>query len=224
MKRFFTPGLLLLLVTAVIPADGPAWNLVIEEEGIRVYQRKIKDKPVYEFKGTVVINAPVLHIAALALDYENYQKWQPSILQFKRLQTTTPYRFMNYFAVDLPWPVNDRDFISKNILSVDAHKKWLHLTWTNAKHRSMPVRKGFIRVPYSSGKWSLKSIKDGKATWAEFRSAGDPGGAIPSWLINWVGKYQIVDGVKRIRKRIRAKKYDLRVLKKYPEIEKAFKI
>lgn len=211
MNRLFQKVLfpyILVFFFVSLPAVGQEtkWQLISNSSGVKVYKRELKNN-VIEFKGTAVIKAPPLKLISLLLDYDAYPKWQPEIKKVNILARPNKRTKVVYWAIDLPWPVSDRDSVVKSRVIVDNTNKWFHVKWREAKHRAKPENDDFIRVPLNRGQYSLKPIKNGTASWIEFSGYSDPGGLIPDWLVRWVSKDQIVAGVKRIRKRIKAGKY-----------------
>ena len=192
---------LCLFASAIFAANK--WEFVTREGEFKIYKQKVEGSSFIELKGAGVVYEPPAKILSIIFDYRRIKEWQPDLETFERLVTHSDKHFINYFAIDLPWPVSNRDVVTVHKVRVDNKKKWVHISVKNITHRKKPRRSGFLRVPLIRGHWSLHSIKNGKATYLEFRSLGDPGGLIPAWLVNWLGKKQIAGSIRRLKKRVR---------------------
>ena len=193
---------------------------ILDSEGVRVYKRESKESPIKELRGTLVINENIVNILSVVLDYKNFKSWQPNLLRFERIRQINQREFIDYAAFKLPFPVQNRDAVFKARIIVDNKNKWLHVKIRETRHRSKPVNKNFIRIPRGRAKWSLKSIRGGKATWVEFTGQADPGGSIPNWLVNWLGKYRVVDSINRLKKRLKQKKFNQQIIGQYKDLQK----
>ena len=154
-------GILIFTMSVCVLGAESSWKLVLKKDGFKVYQRKIIGSSYIQMKGTGVIYQPIEKVLAIILDYKRLKEWQPNLKTFERLVTHNDKHFINYFAMNLPWPVTDRDIVMRHKIKVDRSKKWVHVFMSKSKHKNRPKRKGFIRVPFMKGRWSLHSLKGG---------------------------------------------------------------
>ena len=202
----------LILATSSLFANS--WKKTVSKDGVNVYKRTVKGSPVIELKGTAIVNHSIKDILAVVLDYKNFKKWQPNLITFRRVKVISTREFINYAAFKLPWPISNRDVVMHTkIMSKGSNKVQVNMRETT--HPSRPKSNKYVRIKMARVQWNLQSINAGKSTKLQFISRGDPGGYIPLWLINWVGKYQVVEGINRLRKRVKQNKHDLSVLKNY---------
>ena len=187
-------------------AADAGWEFVLKDEGFKIYQRKIEGQPFIQVKGTGTIHEPISKILSIVLDYKRIKEWQPNLETFERLETYSDRHFMNYFAMNLPWPVTDRDVVMRHKIKVDSKNRWVHISLANSTHPKRPNRKGYIRLPFARGRISMHWVDGGKATWMEFHNQGDPGGWIPAWLVNWISKKQIAGSISLLKKRVNSVK------------------
>ena len=215
-KQFCVTALVAIILTSSHGAKPAAkWQPILNEKGIKIYKREVKGNPIRELKGTLVFNASVAEILSVVLDYKKFGEWQKNLIKFERLTTVNSRSFVDYAAFRLPYPVDNRDSVHAVRIHIDEKNKWVHVKLREKKDRRKPKQADFVRIPIARAKWSLKPIRGGKATWVEFTGRGDPGGYIPSWLINWMGKYRMVDTINRLKKRLRQKKFSPVILKEY---------
>lgn len=191
-----------------------AWKKTISKDGVTVYKRTIKGSPVIEMKGTAVVNHNIKDILAVVLDYQNYKKWQPNLIEFERIKAIGSREFIDYAAFKLPWPISDRDLIAHTKIKTKSKTK-VQVKIREMSHPGKPESEEYVRIKMARAQWNLQSIKSGRATKLQFISRADPSGYIPLWIINWIGKYQVVQGINRVRRRVRQKKHNIAVLKNY---------
>ena len=91
-------------------------------------------------------------------------------------------QFVVYMFNDMPWPAKNRD----HIFSLTLHKVNDTLVKINIKSlpNRLPLNKSVIRVVHFSGFWLLE--KSNKGTIVTQHMHGDPGGLIPSFIVNTV--------------------------------------
>ncbi|XP_032661500.1 phosphatidylcholine transfer protein isoform X4 [Chelonoidis abingdonii] len=106
-----------------------------------------------------------------------------------------------YWEVKYPFPLSNRDYVylrERRDMEVDGQKIWVML----AKSVSLPQcpeKPGIIRV--NSYVQSLVLESDGKTGSKVYMYYFDnPGGMIPSWLINWAAKSGVPAFLKDLQK------------------------
>ncbi|NXN15528.1 PPCT protein, partial [Indicator maculatus] len=106
-----------------------------------------------------------------------------------------------YWEVKFPFPLSNRDYVyvrECREMAVDGRRIWVVLA-QSVSVPQCPARPGIIRV--SSYKQSLVIESDGKAGSKVYMYYFDnPGGMIPSWLVNWAAKSGVPAFLKDIQK------------------------
>ena len=194
-----------LLVTIVIGISFGMLNAkrpfkkVVSSHGVTVYERTHRSD-LLELKARGIIHHPLHRVLDVLLDEKKIQEWQP-LESFERLKTYSEYHFINYFAMDLPWPISNRDLVSETKIEVNEKKFYVMMRLKDIKGLK-PERKGYVRLPVNEGYWFLKPVNRGESCEVEFLTRGDPGSWIPKWILNWVARKQIVKGFDRLRDRL----------------------
>lgn len=186
-------GLLLLVVgvAAAEPSpqlalDAPGWELTRDEDGILSYKRSIDGSPLLVFRGEGVIEAPITRVLSVALDNERVGEWIPGLAESTVVRwIKEPLEYIQYSRFDAPWPVRDRIFLSRVVMMVHPR------TYTTEIHyRNVPEtldRDGGIQGSTDGSYYVLRPVDEGRSTYFIGVSVADPRGAIPAWLINWMG-------------------------------------
>ena len=103
-------------------------------------------------------------------------------------------------AVAFPWPARDRDWV--NELTIQTSKNNDHMTITFlARDHFFPPKKNYIRVIDHVASWTLIPI-DAQHTRSIWQWYTDPGGHLPNWLIDWAFRAQVLESLKKIKKRL----------------------
>lgn len=122
----------------------------------------------------------------------------------KNILDTKEYEVVIHTYITMPKGFDDRDIV--------ICEKWDHkegydgdrISWKVCEHHDAPLRQEFIRIKLSNGYLSFHSNKNGGTT-ITITSHTDPGGSLPSFLINMFAGDRLVDDCHRLRKRILAK-------------------
>lgn len=171
---------ILLAVTNDVSADTD-WELAKESEGIKVYTREVDGWDVEEFKVIAVFNVKRYLIYNVLIDVASYASWYPDIVESAICKKISETDFYCYSKLDLPWPTSDR--------MGECHMKVTHnkenktsLIEMNASTQCNLKDDNYTLMTKGKGFWKLTS--KGEGTVVHYQYLSDPGGSIPSWVIN----------------------------------------
>uniref|UniRef100_A0A8D0GT69 Phosphatidylcholine transfer protein n=1 Tax=Sphenodon punctatus TaxID=8508 RepID=A0A8D0GT69_SPHPU len=182
------------------PAAGGAWQLLVESMGIRIYRLYDEQSGLYEYKifGGLVDCSPEL-CANVYMDLDYRKQWDSYVKEL--CEETHDGQTVIYWEVKYPFPLSNRDYVyirERRDVDVDGRKICVIL----AKSTSVPQcpeKSGIIRV--KSYKQSVAIESDGKAGSQVYMYYYDnPGGMIPSWLVNWAAKSGVPNFLKDMQK------------------------
>ncbi|XP_070939016.1 phosphatidylcholine transfer protein isoform X3 [Macaca nemestrina] len=166
---------------------GADWQLLVETSGISIY-RLLDQTGLYEYKvfGVLEDCSPTL-LADVYMDLDYRKQWDQYVKALYEQECNG--QTVVYWEVKYPFPMSNRDYVylrQRRDLDVEGRK--IHVVL--AQSTSVPQlveRSGVIRV--KQYKQSLAIESDGKKGSKVFMYYFDnPGGQIPSWLINWAAK------------------------------------
>lgn len=179
MKTLFISLSILFSVTSHSTTD---WEAAKDEDGIRVYTRKVDGWNIEEFKVICVMQAKRLIIYQTIIDISKYPEWYPDISYATVTKKISETEFYSYSKIDLPWPTDDRDS--------ECHFKVTHfkdekytLIEMNACEKYKSREDGVVRMTKGKGFWKLTSKDDG-STVVHYQYLSDPAGSIPAWITN----------------------------------------
>jgi len=87
-----------------------------------------------------------------------------------------------YAEVNLPWPAANRDFVAHLTVIQNPDTKTVTIDGP-AVPGFVPIKKDVVRIDNSVGKWIITPLEGGR-TQVEYSIHVDPGGSLPSWLVN----------------------------------------
>jgi hypothetical protein len=181
------------------------WELKKNENGIEVYTRKAAKGSIKELRVVCELEATKAQLISVLQDINNYNAWVYSNKKSTILKTINPETIIYYTQSHLPWPIKDRDLVvelnimpSAEVLSIQAKSLPDYL----------PKENNYIRVPYSLAQWKVTTAAPGDRVKVDYTFSIDPGGSIPSWLVNatlTIGPYNSFIKLREVLKALKQK-------------------
>ncbi len=177
--------LLLTLLTAASFAASQAqadWVLRTEKEGIKVYTRNMPESKIKAIKIACTLHTTLSQLAVAIFDINTAKQWVYSTKSCTLLKQISPAELYYYSEVNVPWPVSNRDFVAHLKLTQNPATKALTIDAENVPGFT-PTKPNVVRVLHSVGKWLAEPAGQNQVK-VEYTLFTDPGGSVPSWLIN----------------------------------------
>ena len=156
------------------------WELKKNQNGIAIYTRTAAKGNIKELRVVCELNTTQDRLINTLQNIAGYSDWVYSNKKSEILKKTDAPSIIYYTQSKLPWPIKDRDLVielnikrSPDALAVEAKSLPSYL----------PDKAGYIRVPYSLALWKVTQAP-GNNLKVDYVFSVDPGGSIPSWLIN----------------------------------------
>ena len=160
------------------------WEEVTSEEGLTVYTTEIPNSKLLGFKLTGTVDADVTSLMSNIRDVERSTEWTPELLVKQTIKNISDIEAITYSVNDLPWPLDDRDFILHNKLHLSKDKKLLFVISKSIQHKDYPNKNKLVRAWIHYSNMGLRPLGPNK-TYVEWTLFGDPKGNIPAWLVNF---------------------------------------
>ena len=158
------------------------WKLNSESDGIKVYSSSVPDSKIHAIKVECEFNASASQLVAVLLDVKTGADWVYHTKSASLIKQVSPSELYYYSEVDIPWPVQNRDFVAH--LTVTQNKETKVVTVDGpAVDGLVDHKNGIVRINHSKGKWVITPKSD-KLINVSYTLQVDPGGAIPAWLVN----------------------------------------
>jgi hypothetical protein len=198
MKTCIIAIFLLLNFCSAAFAQGK-WELKKNQNGIEVYVRQSATGNLKELRVVCELDANMEQFTHILQDIDNYSQWVYSNKKSVILKTINPQHIVYYTQSHLPWPIKDRDLVIELDITSSADV-------LNAQAKSVAnyvaLNNDYVRVPYSLAIWKVTAIPNNKLK-VDYTFSVDPGGSIPSWLVNatlTIGPYNSFIKLKKVLK------------------------
>jgi hypothetical protein len=202
-SRLTLLGLLCSFISLALtwPANANAWELLLEDENLRVLQRPYAGSALNEIKGVTHVKASLNALMALLKDAEFNQQWVYSSGGASILNENGYAQAYVYGIVDAPWPMRDRDTVVRFDYQQQAETKAITIAITNFPN-FIATKDDFVRVPDFGGYWKLRPENEG---WVEviYQVYGDPGGLIPVWLANYAAARSVTKTLQNMQSAVK---------------------
>jgi hypothetical protein len=179
-KVFFVSLLFVLKMSAASAQSG--WKLSNEKEGIKIYTSVMPDSKIKAIKVECELNATAPQLVALLMDVNNAPEWVYHTKSCVLIKQVSPSELYYYSEVNLPWPAANRDFVAHLTVTQNPDTKVVTIDGP-AVPGFVPIKKGVVRIDHSNGKWIIIPSGTDQVK-VEYTIHVDPGGALPSWLVN----------------------------------------
>lgn len=190
-----------------VPANLYAWELAKEDKknDIRIYTRKVEGSSFKEYKAVMKIKASLASLVALVDDIAACPLWIDTCSEGRLLERVSPKESYTYTINEAPWPVSDRDAIVHNTISQLSPGGAVTIDILGVPDY-VPQKKGLVRVSMIKGYWQFTPLENGFAE-VIYQVHNDPGGDLPSWLVNSVVVSQPYYTMVNMRKIVNEPKY-----------------
>ena len=186
-----------LLFMISLSAQAQEWELAKNEDGIKVYTRKVEGRAVKSYKAKAVINAPIDKVYFIYTDLESYQKVMQDQAEIELLEKNNN-RYILYSKIDMPWPADDRDMVSETKIEKKDNGQII-IRSKCLKNRLAP-KKDYVRIKDC---WEIVTLTPVGNDKVEIQIEGlfDAGGSLPGWLVNMFlvdGPFDTIGNIKKM--------------------------
>jgi hypothetical protein len=173
--------LFLLLTTLLLALHANNWVERLNKNEIEVQTKKTPLSDVDSFRAITVVNAPLKQVLSLVEDHKQSSLWIKYCKEEEILAVINSSTWIKRTLTDMPWPLTDRDSISKNVKTISEDGKTVSIHFDSIANY-YPVKKEFVRIELLSGYWKLESIDEYK-TKVTYEVLTDPKN-LPAVLVN----------------------------------------
>ena len=177
------------------------WTLKTDKEGIKIYTKTPDNSPFKAVKTVCNIDASLSELTAVLMDIKNCADWVYATKTCTVLKQNSPSDLFYHSEVDIPWPVSNRDFIVRLVVTQDATTKAVTVIGEN-KPTYLPENKNVVRIQQSYSKWLITPMPNGQLQ-IEYVLQVDPGGSVPAWLINMFATKGPLETFQKLRQQVK---------------------
>ncbi len=201
------------LVVASRAADTGAalldegWSAASSSGGLTIFNRPRKDSGLKEFKAVGVIEAEPAVVRRVLEDTPEFPRFMPYVTE-ARVISRQGDSHIGYQRISVPL-VGDRDYTMRvqwETKRLDDGAFSYRSRWHSANELGPAEKPGVTRVKVNEGHWILEPAgpRQTRATYCIFC---DPGGSLPSMVLNSANKTAIPKIFEAIRKQAKLEKY-----------------
>jgi hypothetical protein len=153
---------------------------------------------IYSFRAESELDAPMVRVMSVLLDADRVDEWIDRLAESRvHRWIRAPIEYVQYTRFDAPWPVTDRVFLSRVLISIDPRSHDTVIEYHNTKEE--PPEGRWLRGYAGGSYYELKPLDGGDRTALLAVGVADPRGSIPVWLVNWIGASWAHDTVMALR-------------------------
>ena len=179
---------------------SPPWEWVTETEGMQVERRRLPGTTRYEVRVLTSAPFPPPVIFQTLWRQHEYPAFVP-YLKHLTILTHAPNAKIIYEQMTMP-VVRDRDYTVRVTATEDPTSGQIQVSFISAPEAGPPVQARYDRVTAIEGSWTLVPTRDGGSL-VTYVVASDPGGTLPTWLVNRAQRHAAPAVVKAILDRVR---------------------
>lgn len=199
------PVLLSLLCGTALAADG--WEEASRQDGLVIYKRDKPGSDLKEVKAVGTIRAPSWVVKNVIDDKARYKEFMPYTKASTVLRTEKD-AVVTYQLLDTPI-ISNRDYtirVKDESRRLPDGRIIYKSSWSPANHLGPKEKDGVVRVKVNEGYWLLEEDGPDK-TRATYYLFTDPGGSLPTFVVNSANTTAIPGLFKAIEEQARGPRY-----------------
>lgn len=173
--------LLLSTTTGYFSFAQEKWELKKNKNSVQVWTKDAPGWDLRQYRAICQINANAKEVYEYMLNWEKRLDWYADINQCKQLHKKGETEFILYEVYDAPWPVDDRDVVSKVMCMQEEDGSYL--IQFSVIPNYIPRNKDFVRIEKAIGTTRIKQL-DENTTEVTMSAKSNTGGEVPEWLAN----------------------------------------
>ena len=195
-------------VSGVFAQSG--WKFITEKQGIKVYSQPVAGSKVKALRVECVLHTTASALVTLLLDVPAAEEWVSHTKSCVLLKQVSPAELYYYSEVNLPWPLENRDFVAHVKVSQDKASGTVTVH-APAIPGWVADKKGIVRVNHSIGLWTIRILDKSRVS-VSYSLQVDPGGMIPAWAVNALSSQGPIDSFIKMKEKLQQPRYKNAVL------------
>ncbi|WP_417362402.1 START domain-containing protein [Galbibacter sp.] len=158
------------------------WELKKDDGDIQVYTRKLDSTRINEYKAVLIAETTVDEAISVLTNGDSLNNWTYKTPESKQLEKISDNEFIVWMRNDFPWPLNDRDNVSRIKLKKLSNKSY-QIDISVEDSLVHKVEKNVIRMDLFKGYWRVQELDEDSVLIIQ-QMYGDPNGVLPAWIVN----------------------------------------
>ena len=179
-----TVAILILGPASAYAAEQRPWEKIGVDDGITVWKQSVPGTSFVAFRGRGLIDADIYDVFSVLYDVDNKTDLMANCVDYRLLKYKDAGNVVVYNRIGIPFfLINDRDSVIETHVTFEPEKKQIVARFFKGDDALLPPINDAVRTKALEGKWVLRATDDGK-TELTYQASADPGGLLPSWLVN----------------------------------------
>lgn len=195
-------------------SNTAAWQLVKEEDGVKVFLGDVVGSEYKAYRGEAIINAELNSLLALMDDTRACVDWMLNCKNPMLIHKVSMIERYIYQVNNLPWPVNDRDMVVHVLTSQDARTRAVTISIEGVRaedlaidiQRKIPSETKHVRVEKLKGFWKFIPL-GGNRTKAIYQMHVELGGILTPAIVNVGVIRSPIKTIQKMREVVQLEKY-----------------
>lgn len=180
IAKFWSLAILSLSMLSFTGITSSDWKFEKEKNDIKVYTKKKGDSNLKAFKAVTQVDGSVQSVFNKIIDFDTYTSWVNDCKEAYTVENNTD-DYVYYIKFDTPWPVSNRDVVIKFMVK-DQSQNRIYAELVDDHSNKVDKKSKVVRMTDFSATWLLEQT--GSKVSITHTGYGDPGGSVPTWLIN----------------------------------------
>ena len=162
-------------------AQQDEWELKKNKNSVKVWTRAVPGYSLKQYRAACLINADADSVFNFIIDFDKRTSWYSANTNCEVLHKSGNSEFIVYYVYAAPWPIDNRDIISKAMCNKEPDGSYLIQHSAIANY--IPREKNYVRIEKATGLWKIRQI-DENTTEVFMEGKSNAGGDVPEWLAN----------------------------------------
>ena len=162
-------------------ASDDDWKLRKDKNEIQVFTKKLETSNIYKYMVKTKIQASVQEVYEQVIDFNENLKYMELADSLAFLDHQKNKRYINYMRFDMPWPVTNREMVMD--MHVEILEDRIRLVSDDLPNY-VEKNEEYVQIEDFHEEWTIKKSKDTDKTQITIVGWVNPGGNIPTWIVN----------------------------------------
>ncbi len=155
------------------------WQKAYDANEMIIYTRTTENG-IKEFRAITTVNVKIETVVGVMADYKAHPDWMRAIKECKMIEQETATTRYLYYSIDMPWPLWDRDLVSKGSFTLKANGS-IFMKMQSVTNKGKKTD-DHVRIVSAGGHWEVIPLSKTQ-TKIIYQYQADPVG-IPATLVN----------------------------------------
>lgn len=174
---------------ALADASAAPWTVELKTATLVIESRARPGEELVEVRAVGTMAAPPAAVEAVVDDHGNYAAFMPYVSASRILATDDAGRRLTHQVLAFP-VVSARDYVVwlEDESQGTSAARVYRVRWRTAQGVGPAPAQDVVRMPRSEGYWQVEQGAGPHEARVTYRCFTDPGGALPSWVVNLVNR------------------------------------